>query len=370
MQIRTKYLLLLVALATTLTAAISIYQFSATSRLTSEFQHRSLERLESSLTDAAIANAVSLSSLTTDSLLEPLFFQDIDGVGNIVQPLLARDEVVQATVFDRNAEVFHTGSDRLEEFGDPAPPEVVEILAADAPRVSVNDNMTIRIVSPIVEDGYVFGVLDVLIDTTFVEQEIAVMQSELVEASEQEIRQQILQLVVVSLFVLLVAGAIATVLAGRLSAPILQLAERAKRISRGDFSIDIGSKRSDELGDLANAFDDMSRALSETMISRSELQISLEVQTRELREAHENLLVVESDRREVLNEIGDDLREPIKNLESDAEHALRNHDSAIELRHSMGQLLLRIRDVGRLLEDMRFASRSDQPRKAARRHTN
>ena len=273
---------------------------------------------------------------------------------------------MRAVVYDRNGQVFHSGSDKLEEFGDPAPPlDVLKMLAADGPRVSVNDNMTIRIVSPIVEDGFVFGVLDLLIDTTFVEHEIADMQSALVTASEQEIRQ----LVFVSLIILLAAGAVATNLAARLSAHILQLAERAKRISQGDFSVDIRSKRSDELGVLANAFDDMSRALSETMISRTELQISLESQTRELREAHEHLLAVESDRREVLDEISEDLRGSINELESDAEHALRNHDSAIELRHSMGQLLLHIRDVGRLLEDMRFASRSDQPRKAARRNT-
>lgn len=367
MRIRTKYLVILVSLAAALTAAVSIYQFSATNRLANEFQDRSLQRLEMALLESAQAHAVTLSALTADSLLEPLFFEDLDAVGNIVESLLTKDEVIFANVYDGDGRVFHNGSDKLETFGDSAPPEVLRILGESSPSVEMQDNMTIRIVRPIVADGYVFGALDVLIDTMFVENQIAMMRNELIAASEGELEQQISQLVLVSLLALLVAGLVATVLAARLSAPIRDLANATERISRGDFSVDIATRRNDELGSLAHSFDDMSRALRDTMISRSELQKTVDEQTRELRQTHEQLLSVESDRREVLDEIGEDLQRPIADLESDAEHALRNQDSAMELRHSMSRLLLRIRDIRRLLDDLRFASRSDEPRKAARR---
>lgn len=367
MRIRTKYLVILVSLAATLTAAVSIYQFSATNRLANEFQNRSLQRLEMGLLESAQAHAVTLSALTADSLLEPLFFEDIDAVGNIVESLLAKNEVIFANVYDGDGRVFHNGSDKLETFGDTAPPQVLQILDQSSSSVEMQDNMTIRIVRPIIADGYVFGALDVLIDTMFVENQIAMMRKELIAASESELEHQIFQLVLVSLAALLVAGLVATILAARLSAPIRDLARATERISRGDFNVSIATRRNDELGSLAHSFDDMSRALRETMVSRSELQRTVEDQTRELRQTHEQLMAVESDRREVLDEIGEDLQRPIADLESDAEHALRNQDSAMELRHSMSRLLLRIRDIRRLLEDLRFASRSDEPRKAARR---
>lgn len=367
MRIRTKYLLILVSLAATLTAAVSIYQFSATSRVTGEFQNRSLQRLETALLEAAQAHALTLSTLTADSLLEPLFFEDLDAVGNIVESLLAKDQIIFANVYDADGRVFHNGSDKLETFGNTAPPEVLEILGESTTSVDMQDNKTIRIIQPIAADGYVFGVLDVLIDTLFVESQIAMMRTELIATAERELEQQVRQLILVSLLVLLLAGLVATILAARLSAPIQDLANATDRISRGDFSVDIAMRRTDELGSLAHSFDDMSRALRETMVSRSELQKTVEDQTRELRQTHEKLLAVESDRREVLDEIGEDLEQPISDLEHDAEHALRNQDSALELRHSMSQLLLRIRDIRRLLDDLRFASRSDEPRKAARR---
>lgn len=369
MRIRTKYLLILISLAAAITAAVSVYQFTATQRLTSEFQNRSLQRFEVSLTHAARTNAVSLATLTSERLLEPLFFQNIDGVGNIVQPLLARDDIVAVNVYSRDGRVFHNGSDELETFGDPAPQEVRDLLAAKSQQVTMRVDMTIRIINPIMADDYVFGALELLVDTRFVENEIAGMQKELIAAGNAELQQQIVQLGAVSLIALLFAGGVATLLASRLSSPIRELAAATQRISRGDFSVDIETRRNDELGALAGSFDDMSRALRETMVSRSDLQDTVEAQTRELREAHERLVALESTRREVLDEIGDDLREPIRNLESDAEHALRNQDSALELRHSMSRLLLRIRDVRRLLEDLRFASHSSEPRKAARRES-
>ncbi len=96
----------MVALAAALTAAVSIYQFSLTSRVTGEFQNRSLQRLEAALLESAEAHALSLSTLTSDSLLEPLFFEDLDAVGNIVQSLLAKDQIIFANVYDAEGRVF------------------------------------------------------------------------------------------------------------------------------------------------------------------------------------------------------------------------------------------------------------------------
>jgi nitrogen fixation/metabolism regulation signal transduction histidine kinase len=307
MRIRTKYLVILIALVATVTAAVSIFQFTATQRLTNEYQNRSLQRFEAALTDAARNNAIALSTLTAESLLEPLFFQNIDGVGNIVAPLAARPDIIALNIYTRDGQVFHNGSDELETFGDKAPREVLDILETKSTQVSVGDEMTIRIMTPIIADGYVFGALDLLIDTTFVEDEISAMQRDFIAASDAEIQQQIGQLSAVSLIALLIAGGVATILASRLSAPIQQLATATRRIAGGHFSVAVDNHRHDELGALAASFDDMSRALRDTMVSRSELQDTVEAQIRELRQTHEKLVALETDRREVLDEIGEDL---------------------------------------------------------------
>jgi hypothetical protein len=169
MQIRATYLFILATLAAILTIAISVYQFAASQCLTEEFQTRSLDGLETSLLESARLGASSLNVLSADNLLEPLFFEDIDSVGNIVRSLLERDEVISAAVFTRHGELFHSGSPKLHKFDDKAPPETLELLAHLKQQVEPLVDMTSRIVTPVVADGYVFGALDMLIDTHFVE---------------------------------------------------------------------------------------------------------------------------------------------------------------------------------------------------------
>ncbi len=368
MSTRTKYVFVLVGLVACVTVGISLYHFAANQRLSDAFRERSLERLEAALTESARANALSLSALTANSALEPLFAEDIDGVGNILASLVNRKEVIAATVFTRDGTIFHDSTEELDTFGDLASPDVSGVMSRGERLVQVRPDNVIRIVAPISADGYMFGALEVLVDAKFVERQIGVMQSDLLAASDREQQEQIFELVLASAAALLLAGMLAAFLAGRLSAPIRELADATQRISKGDFSVNISTRRDDELGELATSFEQMAGTLRETMVSRSELQKTVEEQTKELRDAHENLKAQDTDRRAVIEEIGDDLTAPIQELESDAEHALRNQDSAMELRHSMSRLLMRIRDVRRLIDDLRLASRSDEPRRAARRN--
>ncbi|HYC57038.1 MAG TPA: histidine kinase dimerization/phosphoacceptor domain -containing protein [Candidatus Binatia bacterium] len=60
----------------------------------------------------------------------------------------------------------------------------------------------------------------------------------------------------------------AAIVAERLATPIGELAERARAIGRGERDIPAASKRRDELGDLARAFDEMAAALKSTTVSK------------------------------------------------------------------------------------------------------
>lgn len=364
-RIRTQYVIALVALLGIVTVLVSVALLAATDRLSREFEARSLLRMEKALSTAVIDHAESTSRITAERLLEPLFFEDISSVGNILIPLRDRPEVLAVAAYTSDGMLFHNGSSRLETFGDPAPKEVLAVLQNALDRMeSIGD--TIRFITPISSDGHIFGVLDVLIDSGLVSAQITALRDELETVSAEAIDELILRLAVISAIALVLAVGVATLLAARLSRPIRDLAGATSRIEAGDFGIDLSSDRTDELGDLAHAFDRMAETLRDTMVSRSQLELTVADQTRELRQTHEALLALETERREVLDEIGDELRHPITELEKDVEHALRNQDSALELRHSMSRLLLQIRDIRRLVDDLRLATRSQQPRAIGR----
>lgn len=364
-KLRTKYVLTLIALVAVVTVIILIAQRATFDRVVDAFERENLERLDTVLSENSRKQAVSTATITANRLLEPLFAEDISGVGNIIRPLVNREDVREVVVYGRDGKVFHDGSQKLPSFGDDAPWDVIVALGSQDVLTEI-DSFDFRVVEPIVADGYVFGAVAVTFNARYIGAEVEAMRSELAKVSDAALWELELRLGLVGLIALLLAGIAAIFLAGRMSRPVRELARATQSIGTGDFSVEMSFRRTDELGELAHAFDDMAKNLRDTMVSRSQLELTVAEQTRELRQTHETLVELESKRRHVLDEIGDDLRSPIAEIENDISVALRNQDSALELRHSMSRVLFQIRDVRRLVDDLRFAARSEQPRRIGR----
>ncbi|MDX1657636.1 MAG: ATP-binding protein [Nitriliruptorales bacterium] len=91
---------------------------------------------------------------------------------------------------------------------------------------------------------------------------------------------------------LLVAGLLAGVLSSRTTRPVRDLTAAAERVAAGDFDVQLGTERRDEVGRLALAFDDMATSLSEreealrrAATTEAELRHRLEVITGSMGEA-------------------------------------------------------------------------------------
>ncbi len=358
-RLRTKYVLTLVALVAGVAIVVLGAQRATIDRIVHAFEIENLERLDSVLTSNARTQAVSTARITAERLLEPLFAEDISGVGNIIRPLVERDDVRSVSVYGRDETVFHDGSQKLPRFGDPAPQRVVDALRGKQPGQET-DEANLRVIEPIVEDGYVFGAVEVVFNAQYISAEVTAMQAELSKVADAALQELELRLALVLAVALMLAGIAAVFLAGRMSRPVRELARATQSIGTGDFGVKISSRRTDELGELAHAFDEMAKSLRDTMVSRSQLEATVAEQTRELRETHEALKDLETKRRDVLDEIGDDLRAPIADIESDITVALRNQDSALELRYSMSRVLFQIRDVRRLVDDLRYAASQER----------
>lgn len=361
-SLRTKYVVTLVTLVAVVTFMILLAQRAAHDRIVHAFELENLERLDTILTDNAREQAASTAEITANRLLEPLFAEDISGVGNIIRPLVDREDVRDVTVYGRDGKLFHDGTQKLTRFGDDAPLDVIVALGSQEV-FTETDTFDFRVIEPIVADGYVFGAVAVTFNARYIGAEVTAMQVELAKVADAALQEMELRLALVGLVALLLAGIGAAFLAGRMSRPVRELARATQSIGTGDFSVEMSFRRTDELGELAHALDDMAKNLRDTMVSRSQLEMTVAEQTRELRQTHEALVELESKRRHVLDEIGDDLRNPITAIESDITVALRNQDSALELRHSLSRVLFQIRDVRRLVDDLRFAARSEQPRR-------
>lgn len=74
---------------------------------------------------------------------------------------------------------------------------------------------------------------------------------------------------IISLFVLVIATIVATLLARRISRPLTHIAEKAHALASGDYSQTIPVTSQDEIGQLCNSFNQLSEALAANQQSRA-----------------------------------------------------------------------------------------------------
>ncbi|MDT8317271.1 MAG: PAS domain S-box protein [bacterium] len=87
------------------------------------------------------------------------------------------------------------------------------------------------------------------------------------------------------LFIVIIMGLLSLVIGKRVSLPVMKMEAMARRVGRGDFDVEMDVRSRDELGSLANSFNEMTRNLRETTTSVDKL--SREVSER--RKAEEKL---------------------------------------------------------------------------------
>jgi PAS domain S-box-containing protein len=109
-------------------------------------------------------------------------------------------------------------------------------------------------------------------------------------------------LLLLQAILLLVGVILSFVVARRFTRPVLQLANSAGRIARGDLSVRVPATSSDEIGALATSFNQMAEQLSQ---SRTQMEDSIEQRTSELRESQKELRRKTQILRSVLDSMAD-----------------------------------------------------------------
>lgn len=105
----------------------------------------------------------------------------------------------------------------------------------------------------------------------------------------------------------LIGTAISGAISARLAKPIHELENMARRVASGERNVEIAIRTKDEIGDLARAFNEMTRTLSMREKNIRELNSDLELKVSELEEKHQLLVKTKQElvRAEKLAAIGE-----------------------------------------------------------------
>ncbi|AEF54618.1 ATP-binding protein [Marinomonas posidonica] len=210
-----------------------------------------LNYLESTNYDGLYKRATTTATLFSTTTKDAVISYDLASLEDFSSELMANPDIVYVKVLTPEGQVFtQAGDERL----------LTRAFIEDEDVSAVNDGV-FDISASIEEGGQVFGKIELGIDTTGLSQSIE-------EARIWSASIAIGEMLLVALFSFLLG----TYLTSRLS----RLTEAANQISHGSTEFSLSTKGNDEISDVAEAFNQMSRRLTQAAEQRAVYEQQLE----------------------------------------------------------------------------------------------
>jgi len=191
------------------------------------------------------------------------------------------------------------------------------------------------------------------------------------------LRRRLIWITAITTITAIVVCLVSGLLLGRsLLPPIKLLTEGTDAISRGELNHRINYRRRDELGTLAQRFNQMAATQEEQRALVHQVQTSLETQvverTKQLAAANKRLTDLDRLRVQFLADISHELRTPLTALRGEAEVTLRQGSKPEAVyRDTLKRIAALTAEMGSLIDDLLFLARSEtdtirfEPRRVA-----
>ena len=198
-----------------------------------------------------------------ESLTNPLYFQDLDGIGVLARGALRQPWIRYVLVFDPQGNIVHDGSEAIPGYGREMD-DALAPAAVTAPSLLTQFSPTVMDVSaPIMIGQERLGGVRIGYDLTAMralQDQAALQLGARLRALGKRQRQS---MALIGVVLIVIGGAVLWSIQRWLVRPITVLADAARAIEAGDFDVlSPDSRRRDELGDLMRAFRHMSHSVA------------------------------------------------------------------------------------------------------------
>lgn len=213
--------------------------------------------------DEAQRHSSSLAQDLAVALVNPLYYNDNDQVGQLVAGVQAQSPVSYVRVFDAAGALVHDGSQSVQDFGrimdDPLAASAV---AATAPLLQRTEHV-LEMAVPIMLGEQRLGGVRVGIDLDSMRVQQARAGAQLDSGIDALARRYLVAGLVLLAGLLLLTMVVSVYVQRTLVQPVRSLVTAARRMEQGDYDVqlpDAGGK--DEIGELVRSFATMSQAIA------------------------------------------------------------------------------------------------------------
>ncbi len=264
LRLQTRYLLAilsLVAFVIVLLAGTLIIQYRVS---TNGVAQASARFHSQDLMNQLVERGVILSETLAETLTNPLYEYDMERMGELLATALNQADVVHAMVVDGTGALVHDGSEYIPEFGERSRRATVQKALRTGSLETMTDGSVVHLSKPMQIGDEVLGVVHLGLSRTSTDALIGTSHRRLGNLIEQGLRWNLYTVLVTALVLIALAVVVANRLARNLTDPIRKLARLAGQIGHGTYPEELQLSRNDEIAELADSFNEMSRNLQQT----------------------------------------------------------------------------------------------------------
>lgn len=233
------------------------------------FDHNSGKVLQQSTDNAAYSlleqmhkRGLIVLDYLSEALVNPLYQFDLEATYHLLKPALANDEVLSIYVFDKNGVIFHDGNKIALGFGNKLDNKaVLHTVLEQQVLYSVIGKDTLSLARPIFIGNTLLGGVWLEMSLYDINQDIELMEKTISATNRESLNQITLTMVAIAILLSSAGIALSVIISRSLIRPIRALVNHAKRIGHGDYGVGNQISRHDEIGELADAFNDMGHSL-------------------------------------------------------------------------------------------------------------
>ncbi len=261
LRVQSRYALAILGLITLVVVSLTASLVAGFRSTAEETRASSAESLRQALTQRLETDARNTAQLLSDTLTRPIYFFDLDVIGETLAAATSMDGVVYAYVEDAEGRIIHDGSQEITTFGQEHSHEPHR----DTGTWLEDGVYNVR--APVTIGNELIGSIHLGVSTEHMQAQLTELEQDLVTVAEEGTRRALAKSVIVSIVLALVGIGTGIYIARSLSLPILELSELTRRIGAGDYDADFRVTRGDEIGELAQSIKQMTVDLKRTTVS-------------------------------------------------------------------------------------------------------
>jgi signal transduction histidine kinase len=358
-KLQTKYSLTILALIVCVVVAFTAIIFWQAQVTFRELNKETSQAIENAMFSELEEKQKLLVRVLATALTNPVYQVDMVKIEELIRSVKEHYDVQFVVVYDREGRVIHDGTKELALYGKLVRSISSKKLLVDKRLVVDNTGNRTSIDVPIFISDELLGGVSVGFSRDTIVSAIKKRKDYFLSLAERDSQKELAVMFSGALFFSLIGFVVSVFLGRTWSKPIQILSSLTTKVGRGEYDFVIPIHRTDELGQLADAFAGMVKNLKELREKEIDQARRIQQSNADLQSTNSELLKANKAKDEFLSIMSHELKTPLNVIMGYAELARTDTLPAIGLKpeEAVNKILIHSKDLLHMVDEILQATR-------------